>query len=76
LSATCKSPGTYDLHRFDSRTWAWSHEVVPLVAPQAAFPFQVPIYQCHPTWLPLQFRRDHQRRRDGVGRSLAWHPDL
>ncbi|KAK8456156.1 hypothetical protein SEVIR_4G284900v4 [Setaria viridis] len=40
LIATNKS-GVYDLHRFDSRTWTWSQEVVPLVAPQAAFPFKI-----------------------------------
>ncbi|RCV23105.1 hypothetical protein SETIT_4G272800v2 [Setaria italica] len=40
LIATNKS-GVYDLHRFDSRSWTWSQEVVPLVAPQAAFPFRI-----------------------------------
>jgi hypothetical protein len=44
ISSIGKSPGKYyDLHRFVSRTSAWSRDVVPLVAPQAAFPFEVPI---------------------------------
>jgi hypothetical protein len=38
ITSIGKSPAGkyYDLHRFDSRTSAWSRDVVPLVAPQAA----------------------------------------